>query len=45
MDLAQWFVAGVAFGVKAFFAVLVFVLCAGVILGVLGLIASAFKGE
>ena len=39
---AEWFAEGAAFGFRAFFAVLVFVLCSGIALMLFGLIASFF---
>jgi hypothetical protein len=44
MTFAEWVAAGAAFGFKAFFAVFVFLLCCGFILGLFGLIASFFGG-
>lgn len=40
----DWMVAGVAFGFKAFFAALVFLLCMGIVLGLFGAIAKALGG-
>ena len=45
MTFAEWVAAGAAFGIKAFFAVVVFLLCAGVVLGVLALLGSVFGGN
>ena len=42
---AEWFAEGAAFGFRAFFAALVFVLCSGIVLGLFGLIASFFGGD
>ena len=42
---AEWFAEGAAFGFKAFFAVLVFVLCSGIALMLFGLMASFFGGD
>ena len=42
---AEWFAEGAAFGFRAFFAVFVFLLCCGIILGLFGLIASFFGGN
>jgi hypothetical protein len=39
---AEWFTEGAAFGFRAFFAVLVFVLCSGIALMLFGLVASFF---
>lgn len=40
----DWMIAGVAFGFKAFFAALVFLLCMGIVLGLFGAIAKALGG-
>ena len=45
MMFYEWVSAGVAFGIKAFFAVFVFLLCLAVVMTALGLIAKAFGGE
>lgn len=45
MTFAEWFAEGAAFRFKAFFAVFVFLLCAGIMLGVLTAIASVFGGR
>lgn len=45
MTVIEWVAAGAAFGIEAFFAVVVFLLCVGAVLGLLGLIASVFKGS
>jgi hypothetical protein len=42
MTFAEWVAVGAAFGFKAFFAALVFVLCSGIALILFGLIASFF---
>jgi hypothetical protein len=39
---AEWFAEGAAFGFRAFFAVLVFVLCSVIALMLFGLVASFF---
>ena len=39
---AEWFAEGAAFGFRAFFAALVFVLCSGIALMLFGLIVSFF---
>ena len=44
MTFAEWVAAGAAFGFKAFFAVLVFLLCCATVMGVLTAIASVFGG-
>lgn len=44
MTFAEWVAAGAAFGIKAFFAVVVFLLCVGVMLGVLALVGSLVGG-
>lgn len=38
--IGTWFVAGVAFGFKAFFAALTFVLCGAIVMSLLGLVAG-----
>ena len=45
MTFAEWVAAGAAFGIKAFFAVVVFLLCCGIVLGLLGLMARFFGGD
>jgi len=45
MTFAEWFAEGAAFGFRAFFAALVFVLCSGIALMLFGLIASFFGGD
>jgi hypothetical protein len=42
---SEWVTAGAAFGIKAFFAVVVFLLCCATVLGVLTAIASVFGGR
>ena len=42
---AKWVAAGAAFGIKAFFAVFVFALCCGVILGLFTFLAGRFGGD
>ena len=42
--LSEWIIEGVAFGVKAFMAVAIFLLCFSAIAGVVALIAGAFGG-
>jgi hypothetical protein len=42
---AEWFAEGAAFGFRAFFAELVFVLCNGIMLGLFGLIVNFFGGD
>ncbi len=37
--------AGAAFGVKAFFAVFVFLMCCGVTLGLFAFLAACFGGD
>lgn len=41
---AEWVTTGTAIGIKAFFAVFVFLICCGIILGLFWLIASFFGG-
>lgn len=43
--IAEWIADGAAFGIKAFFAVVVFILCCGVTLGLLAVIAMVFGGD
>ena len=45
MTFVEWVAAGAAFGIKAFFAVFVFLLCAGIVLGVLAAMARIFGGD
>lgn len=45
MTFVEWVAAGAAFGIKAFFAVFVFLLCAGVVLGVFAAMARIFGGD
>ena len=45
MTFAEWVAAGAAFGFKAFFAVVVFLLCCATVLGILTAIASVFGGR
>jgi hypothetical protein len=44
-SFADWVTEGAAFGIKAFFAVLVFLLCCCTVLWVLAAIASVFGGR
>ena len=43
--IAEWIMAGVAFGVKAFFAVLVFGTAWAAVLAVIGALAGLFGGR
>ncbi len=45
MTFAEWVATGAAFGIKAFFAVFVFLLCAGVVLGLLALLGQLLGGD
>lgn len=45
MTFAEWVAVGAAFGFKAFFAVVVFLLCCATVLGLLTLVASVFGGR
>ena len=45
MTFAEWVAAGAAFGIEAFFAVVVFLLCVCTVLGLLTAIASVFGGR
>jgi hypothetical protein len=42
---AEWVTAGAAFGIKAFFAVAVFIVFCAAIIGMIGLLSSVVKGE
>ena len=42
---AEWVTEGAAFGIKAFFAVLVFIAFCGAVVGLLGLGAKIMGGE
>lgn len=41
----EWLAAGARIGFEAFFAVFVFLLCSGVVLGVLALVGSLVGGD
>jgi hypothetical protein len=43
--ITEWIAEGSAFGIKAFFAVIVFALCCATVLGILTAIASVFGGR
>lgn len=45
MTFAEWVAAGAAFGIKAFFAVVVFLLCVCTVLGLLTVVAGLFGGR
>lgn len=45
MTFTDWVAAGAAFGIKAFFAVFVFLMCCGVILGLFAFLAACFGGD
>lgn len=45
MTFAEWVAVGAAFGFKAFFAVVVFLLCCATVLGLLTATASVFGGR
>ena len=45
MIFAEWVAAGAAFGFKAFFAVVVFMMCCATVLGVLTVLAGLFGGR
>lgn len=45
MTFAEWVAAGAAFGFKAFFAVLVFILCSATVLGLLTMLVGLFGGR
>lgn len=44
MNFGEWMAVGVAAGFKAFFAVFVFMLCCGCVLGLIGGLLSVFGG-
>ena len=41
--LAEWISAGAIFGIKAFFALASFMLCAAMVMGVIMMIAAVFQ--
>ena len=45
MTFFEWAAAGAAIGIKAFFAVFVFLICCGVILGLFTFLAACFGGD
>lgn len=45
MTFAEWVAAGAAFGFKAFFAVLVFLLCCVTVVSVVTMLAGLFGGR
>lgn len=45
MTFAEWVAAGAAFGFKAFFAVVVFLLCCATVLGVMTVLTRLFGGR
>ena len=45
MTFAEWVAAGAAFGIEAFCAVVVFLLCVCTVLGLLTVFASVFGGR
>lgn len=45
MTFVEWVAAGAAFGIKAFFAVFVFLLCCDAVLWLLNVLASAFRRD
>lgn len=45
MTFAEWVSAGAAFGIKAFFAVVVFLLCCAAVFGVVAALASVIGGR
>lgn len=45
MTFAEWVAAGAAFGIKAFFAVTVFLLLCCTVLGLLAALARIFGGD
>ena len=45
MTFAEWVSAGAIFGIEAFFAVFMFLLCCATVLGVLTALAGLFGGR
>jgi hypothetical protein len=45
MTFAEWVAVGASIGFKAFFAVVVFLLCVCTVLGLLTVVASVFGGH
>jgi hypothetical protein len=45
MTFAEWVAVGASIGVKAFFAVVVFLLCCATVLGVMTVLTSLFGGR
>ena len=45
MTFAEWVAVGASIGFKAFFAVVVFVLCCATVIGVLTMLAGLFGGR
>ena len=45
MTFAEWVAVGASIGFKAFFAVVVFLLCCATVLGLLTVVASVFGGR
>lgn len=45
MTFAEWVAVGASIGFKAFFAVVVFLLCVCTVLGLLTVVASVFGGN
>lgn len=45
MTFADWVAEGSAFGIKAFFALFVFLLCVGIVVSVMGMIAALFRND
>ena len=44
MTFAEWVAAGAAFGIKAFFAVFIFLLCCLIVLGLMAIVSYALNG-
>lgn len=45
MTFFDWCAVGAEYGVKAFCAVFVFLLCCGVVLGLFAFLAACFEGD
>jgi hypothetical protein len=42
--IVEWIAAGAAFGIKAFFAVFIFLLCCLIVLGLMAIVSYAMRG-
>lgn len=45
MTFAEWVAVGASIGFKAFFAVVVFLLCCATVLGVVAMLSRVFGGD